>query len=313
MSRPPKGRLRWVVRSGDGRVVGEVLVRAAVDAGAVADGRVFVGRRRVIRADEEVCDGDVIEVASPREDLGLVAILLDGGDVVAVDKPAGIPTIADHGGAAHALVARVARTLGVDPSDLHPTSRLDRDVSGVVVFARTRAAAERLRVARAEGTYARRYVGIATGVPDPASGRWDSPIGRAPRDPRLRAVGGRDPVPAATRYASCGRAPHGAALLAVSPVTGRTHQIRVHAAHAGSPLVGDRAYGGPTRLVLPNGRVQEPGRIALHALRVTVPNATGEALVAVAPVPAALRDLWSALGGTPEAWELAASWDFAPP
>jgi 23S rRNA pseudouridine1911/1915/1917 synthase len=313
VSQAAKGRRRWVVRAGDGRVVGEVLARAAADAGAVADGRVFVGRRRVLRADEAVREGDVVEVAAPREDQGDVHVLVDGGDVVAVEKPAGIPTIADHGGAAHALVTIVARSLGVAPSELHPTSRLDRDVSGVVVFARTRAAAERLRVARVEGAYARRYVAIAASAPRPESGRWDAPIGRAPRDPRLRAVGGRDPVAALTRYASCGRSPRGAALLAVAPVTGRTHQIRVHVAHAGSPLVGDRAYGGPTRLVLPNGSVLEPGRIALHALRVTVPSATGEVLMAVAPVPAALRELWSALGGTPEAWELAASWDFASP
>jgi 23S rRNA pseudouridine955/2504/2580 synthase/23S rRNA pseudouridine1911/1915/1917 synthase len=178
-----------------------------------------------------------------------------------------------------------------------------------VIFARTRAAAERLRIARNEGTYARRYVAIAASEPDAASGRWDAPVGRDPGNPRRRTVRGRDPVPAVTWYAVCGRAPRGAALLAVAPVTGRTHQIRVHAAHAGSPLIGDRVYGGPARLVLPGGRVLEPGRIALHALRVTVPQAEGPPLVALAPVPVALRDLWSALGGTPEAWERAASWD----
>jgi 23S rRNA pseudouridine1911/1915/1917 synthase len=312
MSSSPAGRRRWIVRAGDGRVVSEVLARAAVDAQAVGDGRVFVGRRRVVRADEAVHDGDVIEVAPPRDLHGDVKVLVDGGDVLAVDKPAGIPTIADHGGAAHALATRVARMLEVDPSTIHPTSRLDRAVSGVVVFARSKAAAERLRLARTDGTYARRYVAISCVAPDPESGTWEAPIGRAQRDPRLRAVAGRDPVHAITRYAVCGRSLRGAVLLAVAPITGRTHQIRVHASHAGSPLLGDRAYGGPTRLVLPNGSVQDPGRIALHALRVTVPASTGEALVAFAPVPKALLDLWSALGGPPDAWDLAASWDFAP-
>jgi len=262
-----KVRRRWVVRAGDGPLLRDVLARADVDAGAVRDGRVFVGRHRVVRDDEAVLEGDVVEVAGPQDGPGEARILADGGDVVAVEKPAGIPTIADHAGAAHALVTLAARALGVEASHLHPTSRLDRDVSG----------------------------------------------GRSARTPRLRAVGGRDAVPAATDYAVCGRAGRGAVLLAVSPRTGRTHQIRVHASHAGSPLVGDHAYGGRVRLVLPNGRVHEPGRIALHALRISVPQATGEPLVVLAPIPDALRDLWSALGGAPDAWELAGSWDFASP
>ena len=74
-----------------------------------------------------------------------------------MDKPAGILTIADHGGSTHAaLVAGVARTLGVPEGRVHPTSRLDRDVSGVVFFALSAAAASRLSAARAEGTYVRR-------------------------------------------------------------------------------------------------------------------------------------------------------------
>ena len=88
-------------------------------------------------------------------------------------------------------------------------------------------------------------------------------------------MNGRDPVDAATRYRVCALAPGGAALLAVSPVTGRTHQIRVHASHAGAPLVGDRDYGGPSRVTLSTGRVLEPRRVALHAARVVVPAASG--------------------------------------
>ncbi len=95
-------------------------------------------------------------------------------------------------------------------------------------------------------------------------------------------------------------------------LTGRTHQVRVHAAHAGAPLVGDRTYGGPVRVASATGRVHEPGRIALHALRVAVPGPGAEPLVAVAPVPAGMAELWSSLGGAGDAWELASSWVFAP-
>jgi RluA family pseudouridine synthase len=299
--------MRWIVQPGDGPTVGDVLARAGADARAVADGRVFVGVRRVRRADEPVAPGEVVSIAAPRADaLDRARILLQAGDLVAADKPAGIPTIPDHAGAAHALVTAVARAIGVDVARVHPTSRLDRGVSGVVVFALSPAAAERLLRARAEGTYERRYVAIASRAVEPARGTWDAPIGKA-RDPRLRAAGGRDATPAATRYAVVAHAPGGAAMLALSPVTGRTHQIRVHAAHAGAPLVGDRAYGGPTRVTLPTGRVVEPGRVALHAARIVIPGERGARHVVESAAPPELLDLWSALGGEPASWEVSVS------
>ncbi len=95
--------------------------------------------------------------------------------------------------------------------------------------------------------------------------------------------------------------------MAFGPATGRTHQIRVHAAHAGAPLLGDRAYGGRTRLTFATGRVLELRRIALHAARVVVPDERGEPVVARAPVPPELVDVWEALGGDPGAWEVATS------
>ena len=303
--------MRWIVGRGDGPTVGRVLARAGVDGRAVSEGRVFVfdptlraSRRRVQAEVEPVSAGEVVEVAAapalaaPAPE---VRILLRERDLVAADKPAGVPTIADHAGATHALVTRVAQAIGVDPKRLHPTSRLDRGVSGVVVFTLTREAAARLAAARESGEYHRRYAAIASTSPEPARGTWTQPIGRA-RDPRLRAVAGREAAAAETRYAIVARA--GAyALLALAPVTGRTHQIRVHAAHAGAALVGDRDYGGPARLVLPGGRVIEPGRIALHAWRVIVPAAAGRAVAVISPFPPELLSLWSELGGEAAAWE----------
>jgi RluA family pseudouridine synthase len=285
--------------------VREVLASAGADGDAIRDGRVFVGRKRVRRGSETVREGDVIQVAPPRRTTkGRVPLLVRTPEIAAVDKPAGIPTIGDHSGSSHALVAVVARALGVRWDELHPTSRLDRDVSGVVVFARTTAARQRLARARLERTYLRRYVAISANAPPLERGMWSAPIGRG-RDPRLRAVEGPMAVPAVTHFVVCARAANGAALLAIAPVSGRTHQIRVHAAHAGAALLGDRAYGGLARVSLPTGRVIRLTRIALHAARVVIPDETASPLAIEAPIPHDLAALWSQLGGESDAWELA--------
>jgi 23S rRNA-/tRNA-specific pseudouridylate synthase len=279
--------------------VGEIVARAAPgDALAIAEGRVFVGRRRALAATDGVALGDEVTVSAPGPAQEEAQILAQGEGWVAVDKPAGLPTIPDQAGASHALSALAARALGIDPSRLHATSRLDRDVSGAVVFALDREAADRLQRLRDEHRYARRYLAIAARAPTPAEGSWSVPIGRA-ANPKHRAPNGPDAVDATTHYAVVAHAPP-YALLALSPVTGRTHQIRVHASYAGAPLLGDRVYGGPTRATLPSGRVLAFDRIGLHAARVTLGDTVIES-----PVPEKLRALWLALGGEGEAWEKA--------
>lgn len=298
--------MRWITREGDGATVGEVLARAPADARALEEGRVFVGRKRARSQSEPVRAGDVVEIAPAIRSTPGPIVLARTNDLIAVEKSAGTPTIGDHSGAAHALVSIVARSLRLDPKRVHPTSRLDREVSGVVVLALTRDAIDRLARARAEGMYERRYVAIAARAPDPPRGTWTERIGRA-RDPRLRAIGGRDAAESETMYEAPAIAPSGHAMLSVVPVTGRTHQIRLHAAHAGAPLVGDRSYGGPVRVALRSGRVMELGRIALHAARIVVPDSSGEPWPVLSPIPGDFRDLWAALGGDDAAWDLCAA------
>ncbi len=291
---------RWLVQGGDGATVGAIVAKAAPgDATAIADGRVFVGKRRALDAAEPVSAGDDVTIAdAPRAQAPAVRVLKRGKGWFAVDKPAGIATIPDHGGASNALLPLAARAVGLDAARLHATSRLDREVSGVVVFATTPDAAARLKRARDEHAYVRRYVALAARAPGADEGTWDARIGRA-KDARRREVNGRDATDARTNYAVIAKAGE-VALLALAPVTGRTHQLRVHAAHAGAPLLGDRVYGGPTRWTLASGKVLALARVYLHAARVTI-----EGVAIDAAVPEEMRATWAALGGDGGAWESA--------
>jgi 23S rRNA pseudouridine1911/1915/1917 synthase len=295
----------WVVRPGEAGPLSTVLERMNADADALAEGRVFVDRKRVYDARVRVEPGVSVRV-SPRtggqhgdKD---ARILWKAKGMVAVDKPAGIPTIADHGGDAHALSSVLARTLGLPTSDVHPTSRLDRGVSGVVIFATDAAAREKLRLAREEGRYERRYVALASRTPSPPAGTWDVPIGRA-KEPRLRKANGKDAVPSLTRYATVAET-DGAAVLALAPVTGRTHQLRVHASHAGAALLGDRDYGRAGNVTLSSGEVARVDRVALHCAFVRLLFGAEEVRV-FAEIPAELRELASKLGLEDESWEKA--------
>jgi 23S rRNA-/tRNA-specific pseudouridylate synthase len=295
---------RWVVREGEGPTVADVLRRMGEPSVAVVEGRVFVGKRRVHQTDHRVRAGEEVRVGAPAAAGAAVpppVILFEKDGIVACAKPAGIPTVPDHAGASHALVASVARAIGRRAEDLRVTSRLDREVSGVVLFALDAEAEARLRVARAEGRYDRRYVALATSTLRAGNvDTWSWPIGRG-KDARHRAALGADAKEALTRWrvvADVG----GVTMLALAPVTGRTHQLRVHASHAGMPLLGDRDYGGVVRVTAAGGRVVALARIALHCARVV---AAGTA--ADAPIPDELARVWTALGGGPEAWEKAVS------
>lgn len=295
-----RGEKIWVVRPGDGSTVGEIVARVlegeAADA-AFREGRVFLGKKRTTRPSDPVKAGDSVRVGASLGARSLVEVppievLWMKEDLIACIKPAGLPTVPDHHGASHSLVSLVESRTKTPRGKLLVTSRLDRDVSGVVIFAASKDAEQRLRAARKEGTYARRYVAIggSVGATMMDEGTWDTPI---------------DEKESATRYRRIAEASGGFVLLACDPVTGRTHQIRIHAARAGAPLIGDREYGGTSRITLPSGKVLAPLRIALHAARVTVPSARNELLTAEAAIPQELVDLWASLGGEAEAWNRA--------
>ncbi|MBK7396803.1 MAG: hypothetical protein IPJ34_11000 [Myxococcales bacterium] len=288
--------LRRVVR--EPTTVGAVLSALAVPTTALREGRVFVGRRRATSLGENVPAGEELLVHDAAATVALPEpfVLHDRDGVLMVDKPAGMPTIPDQKGSAHSLLHRAAEFTRRDPSLLHPTSRLDRDVSGVVTFAVDGAAATALRLAREEGAYQRLYVALGAGALAVERARWEWSLAqdRAPRVHKAVAAGQKGALPAASRVAVA--ATHGAYLaLALAPETGRTHQLRVHAAAAGVPLVGDRIYGGPGRITTSTGAVRVPGRIALHCARVDIALPGGH-VSASSPIPPELAELAAFLG-----------------
>jgi 23S rRNA-/tRNA-specific pseudouridylate synthase len=218
--------------------------------------------------------------------------------LLVLDKPVGIATTSPEG---DSLFAR-ARALDPKAPALHPLSRLDTQVSGLTTFARTELANRVALAARREGLLRRAYLGIAAQDLAADEGEWQFPIALDPRDPKKRRVAD---VPGAkqahTRWRVVARS---GPLVALDfwPVTGRTHQLRVHASHAGSPLLGDVAYGGAKRLTLANGRILSAQRAMLHcaAFRMPDPARQGAVITLSLPPPADLSKLWRDAGGDPD-------------
>jgi 23S rRNA pseudouridine1911/1915/1917 synthase len=260
----------------------------------LGEGRVFVGRTRATTLATPLAEGAIVVVEAPSgTPVSLPAVLHEDAHLLVLEKPADWVTIAERKGQGRALLAWAAE--GRKPVDLHATSRLDLGVSGVVTVAKGEAARDALARVREEGRYGRAYVAIAEGALDAREGVWNATIGRAV-DPRHRAAGGRDATEARSRFVCIAEAPSGrASLLVLFPETGRTHQLRVHAAHAGHPLLGDRVYGHGKPVVTANGAVLALERIALHCHRVTLGAPFAQAFVSA--IPDTLAALWEGLGG----------------
>jgi 23S rRNA pseudouridine1911/1915/1917 synthase len=263
--------------------------RRALDAGGV-----FLDGRRCRVASRALRSGQIVEVnleeggrfPGPTHALERSRLLHVDEHLAAVDKPAGLPSQATLTSDRGTLPDLVAALLGGPVEVVH---RLDRETSGVVVLARTREAAAALSEAFRSGAAGTTYLALCARAPDPPEGRIDAPLGKDPRRPGSRRVtpGGEA---AATRYRTLASSPL-AALVEARPGTGRTHQIRVHLAHAGAPLLGDPRYGGPRRV----GEMAIP-RVMLHALRLEIAHpVTGERISLEAPVPEDFRAVERAL------------------
>jgi 23S rRNA pseudouridine955/2504/2580 synthase len=220
-------------------------------------------------------------------------VLFRDEEVLALDKPAGLAVQGGSGQTRHldGLLDALRFGSAERPRLVH---RLDQDTSGVLLLARTPAAARRLSAQFRRGEIDKLYWAIVVGVPEPAVGRIDAALAKRGRPGGERvAVDEAQGRPAATDYVTLDRAGKRAALLALRPLTGRTHQLRAHLAAIGTPILGDAKYGGMTAF-LPGMRLER--RLHLHARRLRLELLSGKEHCILAPAPAHFVDTAAALG-----------------
>jgi 23S rRNA pseudouridine1911/1915/1917 synthase len=180
-----------------------------------------------------------------------LAIRFEDADLIVIDKPAGLVVHPAPGNPAGTLVNALLAHCGPSlagiggvrrPGIVH---RLDKDTSGLIVAAKTESAHRALSQDFAARRIERAYAGVVWGVPAPPAGEIAGNIGRSPVNrKKMAVVAASRGKPAITRYRVERRFNDHAALIECRLLTGRTHQIRVHLAHIGHPLIGDPVYGG---------------------------------------------------------------------
>jgi 23S rRNA pseudouridine1911/1915/1917 synthase len=176
------------------------------------------------------------------------AILYEDADLLVLDKPAGLvvhPAPGNEDGTlVNALLAHCGDSLPGIGGERRPgiVHRLDRDTTGVMVVAKTEQALATLGAAFAARDLERAYLALVWGVPSPPAGEIEAAVGRDPRDRKRMAVVTRGGKPALTRYRTLQAFGTAVSLVECRLATGRTHQIRVHMAFTGHPVVGDPVY-----------------------------------------------------------------------
>lgn len=287
-----RSRLQALLQAGGVRVAGDGAVIAE------ASHRVKPGQAFELTFEEP-------RPAAPRPEAIPLDVVYEDEHLLVIDKPAGLVVHPAPGHAegtlVNALLAHCGASLSGIGGTLRPgiVHRLDKDVSGLLVVAKGDRAHVRLAAQFSVHAVERAYEAVLRGVPSPAAGEVDAPIGRDPRDRKRMAVVQGGGKRALTRYRLREAAGTLASLVRCELATGRTHQIRVHMASIGHPVLGDPLYTSRRGLRADDSvRAALAGfdRIALHARVLGFDHpVSGERLRFERPPPAAVADLFERL------------------
>jgi 23S rRNA pseudouridine1911/1915/1917 synthase len=285
-------------------------VKSLIVEGAVSrDGAVLRNPADPVRAGScFVVQPPAVVPARPEAQAIPFAILYEDRDIIVLDKPAGLvvhPAPGNEDGTlVNALLAHCGDSLPGIGGERRPgiVHRLDKDTSGVMVVAKTEQSLASLSASFAARDLDRQYVALVWGVPSPGAGDVEGAIGRDPNERKRMAIVSHGGKPALTHYRTTRVWMPSVSELAVKLATGRTHQIRVHMASIGHPLLGDPSYlrripgaakGLPPAL---RGMLLDFPRQALHAARLGFAHPrTGEALMFETTVPPDMLRLIDAL------------------
>ncbi len=282
------GRLEKLLRTGQIRLDGK-----RADAGD----RIAAGQRvRVppLPAAPAPAPKPVTPSVRPEDELLLQRLMLHcDDDIIVIDKPAGLAVQGGTGTTRHLDGLLDALRFGATerPRLVH---RLDKDTSGVLVLARSAAVAAKLGAAFRGKTVHKVYWAVVIGSPKPRQGKIDQKIAKleGPRGERM-APDEKEGDRAITYFRTVAHAGELFAWLALEPVTGRTHQLRVHCVTLGTPILGDGKYGGAA--THPSG-VPHPRELHLHARAIALPHPKGGTLTVTAPLPKHMRETWKFFG-----------------
>jgi 23S rRNA pseudouridine955/2504/2580 synthase len=223
-------------------------------------------------------------------------VLYRDRDALIIDKPAGLAVQGGTGTERHldALLDALRFDAPERPRLVH---RLDKDTSGVLALARSAAAASWLAEAFRRKEARKLYWAAVVGLPQPAQGRIDLALAKQGGGQGERVRSDEEGQRAVTYYSIVEHAGRRIAWLALVPVTGRTHQLRVHCAAIGTPILGDGKYGGRDAFL---AGVELPKRLHLHARSIRLPRPGGGTIAAAAPLPPHMLATWRFFGFEPE-------------
>jgi 23S rRNA pseudouridine955/2504/2580 synthase len=227
------------------------------------------------------------------------AVLHMDDQVIAINKPPGLAVQGGSGLKRHLDAMLDALRFGL-PDRPRLVHRLDKDTSGVLLLGRSPGSAAKLAELFRGKETKKTYWAVTVGVPDPARGRIDLAIGKGATGKSAAErmlVNGPDARRAVTYYSVIEQAGRRAAWVALRPITGRTHQLRVHCAATGTPILGDGKYGASEAFIngVPGGR-----SLMLHARAIELRLPNKKPLKVSAPLPDSMKSVWRFFGFDPD-------------